>query len=308
MNAAMHIPLVNLVTTLALVMMIASGCIIQRRLSARRRAKETIRRTNAALADRVETGTTDLRIRTEELAGSTEELARSAEELTRSNAALEQFAYLVAHDLQEPLRGVAGCVQILKTQYQGRLESRADELIVRMVDGVSRMRTLIDDLLAYSRAGRVGKPFEPGDCNGILGQALANLETVIAEAGAVVTHDQLPVANVDAAQLTQVFQNLVGNAIKFRGAQQPPAIHVAARQEQGRWVFSVKDNGIGIQPGYFDRIFVIFQRLHTRNEYAGTGIGLAICKKIVEHHGGRIFVASEPGRGSTFSFTIPEKE
>jgi light-regulated signal transduction histidine kinase (bacteriophytochrome) len=169
------------------------------------------------------------------------------------------------------------------------------------------MQTLIDDLLSYSRVGTRGKAFEPSDSNTILGQALANLETAIAETGAVITHDQLPVIKVDTAQLTQLFQNLISNAIKFR-SQQPPKIHIAARRDERQWLFSVKDNGIGMQPEYFERIFVIFQRLHTRAEYPGTGIGLAICKKIVERHGGHIFVESELGHGSTFSFIIPDTQ
>ncbi len=234
------------------------------------------------------------------------DLRKAVEELSRSNLDLEQFAYVASHDLQEPLRAVAGCVQVLKKRYQGELDSRADELISHTVDGVSRMQTLIDDLLAYSRVGTGGKAFEPSDCNAILSQALANLEAAIAEAGAIVTHDHLPVAKADAAQLKQLFQNLISNAIKFRG-NLPSRIHVGLRRDASDWVFSVEDNGIGMQPEYYDRIFVIFQRLHTRTEYPGTGIGLAICKKIVERHGGRIFVDSKPGHGSTFSFTIPER-
>ena len=254
---------------------------ITRDLTERKRAEETIREAHALLE-------------------------RTVEELGRSNLDLEQFAYVASHDLQEPLRAVAGCVQVLKKRYQGQLDNRADELIAHTVDGVNRMQTLIDDLLSYSRVGTRGKGFEPTDCDAILRQALANLETAIAESGAVVTHDQLPVVNADTAQLTHLFQNLVSNAIKFRG-QQPPRIHVAMSREENQWKFSVKDNGIGILPEYFQRIFIIFQRLHTRTEYPGTGIGLAICKKIVERHRGRICVESEPGQGSTFSFTIPDK-
>ncbi|MBS0201734.1 MAG: PAS domain S-box protein [Planctomycetes bacterium] len=235
------------------------------------------------------------------------ELQRTAQDLARSNLDLEQFAYVASHDLQEPLRAVAGCVQILKRRYQGQLDARADELIMHTVDGVSRMQRLIEDLLSYSRVGTQGKAFEPRDCNAILNQALANLEIAVKEANAVVTHAPLPVVKADGAQLTQVFQNLIGNAIKFRG-QQPPRIHVAVGHRENEWVFSVEDNGIGMESEFFERIFVIFQRLHTRAEYVGTGIGLAICKKIVERHGGRIFVESEPGRGSTFFFTVPDKD
>jgi PAS domain S-box-containing protein len=233
------------------------------------------------------------------------ELLKTAEELARSNLDLEQFAYVASHDLQEPLRAVAGCVQVLKKRYQDQLDDRANELIAHTVDGVSRMQTLIDDLLTFSRVGTQGKAFESSDCNRILAQALANLEAAVEEVAAVVTHDPLPVVKADATQLTQLFQNLISNAIKFRG-QQPPRIHVAVRRDKNQWVFSLSDNGIGMAPEYFERIFVIFQRLHTRTEYPGTGIGLAICKKIVERHGGSISVASEPGRGSTFSFTLPD--
>jgi len=234
------------------------------------------------------------------------ELRNTAEELARSNLDLEQFAYVASHDLQEPLRAVSGCVQILKKRYQGHLDARADELIDHTVAGASRMQTLIDDLLTYSRVSTRGRAFEPCDCGVALSQALANLEVAILESGALITHDALPVVKADAAQLAQLLQNLIGNALKFRGPH-PPRIHIAASRAKSHWLFSVTDNGIGMQPEYFERIFVIFQRLHTRTEYPGTGIGLALCKKIVERHGGRIEVKSVLGQGSTFSFTIPDR-
>lgn len=232
------------------------------------------------------------------------ELREIADELTRSNLDLQHFAYVASHDLQEPLRAVVGCVQILQKRYTGHLDARAHELVNHAVDGVRRMQTLIDDLLAYSRVGTRGKSFGKTDCHAVLQVALANLAAAIEESDAIITNDRLPTVDADEAQLTQVFQNLLSNAIKFRGEDQP-RIHVGAQPQRGGWIFSIQDNGIGIEPEYFERIFVIFQRLHTRNDYPGTGIGLAICKKIVERHGGRMWVESEPGKRTTFFFNMP---
>ncbi len=231
-------------------------------------------------------------------------LRKSVAELERSNTDLEQFAYVASHDLQEPLRMVSSYVQLLKRRYTGKLDSDADDFIDFAVDGANRMQVLIEDLLAYSRVGTRGRPFEPTDCTLVLDQVLANLEVAIDESDAGVTHDPMPTVAVDGSQLAQVFQNLIGNAIKFRG-DEPPRVHIAAEQKDGEWEFFVADNGIGIKPEFFERIFVIFQRLHSREEYSGTGIGLAVCKKIVERHGGRMWVESEPGQGATFYFTIP---
>ncbi len=230
-------------------------------------------------------------------------LAAQAEELRRSNADLEQFAYVASHDLQEPLRAVAGCAQILGSRYKGRLDARADELIMHTVEGANRMRALIIGLLDYSRLGIRGKVFEAVDCETIVNSALENLRMAIKESGTVITRDKMPVVPADVTQLTQLFQNLIGNAIKYRDERRPQ-IHLGVVLEKDEWHFSVADNGIGIEPEYFAVIFGIFQRLHTRVEYSGTGIGLAVCKKIVERHGGRIWVESTLGKGSTFHFTI----
>ncbi|MEA1905913.1 MAG: ATP-binding protein, partial [Euryarchaeota archaeon] len=226
-------------------------------------------------------------------------LAQTVTDLMRSNAELEQFAYVASHDLQEPLRMVSSYVQLLKRRYAGKLDSDADDFIGFAVDGAKRMQTLIQDLLIYSRVGTRGKPFEPTNCENVLSQALMNLKVTIDENDAVVTHDPLPTVAADSSQLAQIFQNLIGNAIKFRG-EDVPRVHVAAERKEGEWLFSVADNGIGIEKEFFERIFVIFQRLHNMDEYSGTGIGLAVCKKIVERHDGRMWVESEQGKGATF--------
>ncbi len=235
-----------------------------------------------------------------------ETLRQTAEELARSNRDLEQFAYVASHDLQEPLRAVAGYVELLRQRYTGNLDEKALQFIAGAADGAARMQTLVVDLLAFSRVSQ-GKGFEQADLSSVLDLALTSLKVSLQEAGAKVTADALPVLAVDATQIAQLFQNLIGNAIKFR-SDRPPEIHVGAKKRRRSWVFSVKDNGIGIEPQYRERIFLIFQRLHTRVKYPGTGIGLAICKKIVERHGGDIWVESEPGKGSVFYFTIPVRE
>jgi PAS domain S-box-containing protein len=227
-------------------------------------------------------------------------------DLQRSNAELEQFAYIASHDLQEPLRMITSYMQIIEEDYKGKLDADADQYIAFTVDGAKRMQTLIDDLLAYSRVGTRGEPFIPTSMNSVLSAAIANLEVTIEESHAVVTHDQLPTVLGDESQLTQLFQNLLGNAIKFRG-DDAPIIHVGVEETKDGWVFSVRDNGIGIDMKYAARIFTVFQRLHARDDYPGTGIGLAVVKKIVERHGGRIWVESEPAKGSTFYFTLPTR-
>lgn len=232
-----------------------------------------------------------------------ETLEKTAEELVRSNRELEQFAYIASHDLQEPLRVISGYLQLLQRRYQGRFDADADQFIEYAVDGSKRMQQLIADLLEYSRVGRRGKEFQSTNLEEVLAESLRMLQRGMGETGAVVTHDPLPTVQGDRTQLTQLFQNLIGNGIKFRGESRPE-IHVSARADGDRWVLSVRDNGIGIDRQYWDQVFVIFQRLHSRQKYSGTGIGLAICKRIVERHGGRIWLESHPGKGSTFYFTI----
>jgi PAS domain S-box-containing protein len=235
-------------------------------------------------------------------------LVKTVGELKRSNDELQQFAYVSSHDLQEPLRMVSSYTQLLAKRYKGRLDSDADEFIAFAVDGCNRMQGLIQDLLTYSRAGTNGKELHEISGEDALRVALTNLRPTIEQSGAVVTHDSLPAVTTDAPQLTQVFQNLIGNAIKYRG-HEVPQVHVSATNNGGdEWIFSVRDNGLGIDPQYFERIFIIFQRLHGREEFEGTGIGLAICKKILERLGGRIWVESQPEKGSTFYFALPDTE
>ncbi|MFA5353592.1 MAG: ATP-binding protein, partial [Thermodesulfovibrionales bacterium] len=256
-----------------------------------------------------------------------ERLKKYTGELERSNRDLEQFAYIASHDLQEPLRRITSFTELLAKKYRGRLDEKADSYIEFIKGGTARMGVLITDLLAYSRLSTRAKEFETTDSCVLLEKVLTDLSLLIEESGAVITYDQLPTVMADDTQLRSLFQNLINNALKFRGTE-PPMIHISAASVTGfldrktdleqsvrehllemkkGWVFSVKDNGIGIAPSYHERIFQVFQRLHTEQEYPGTGIGLAICRKVVERHGGRIWLESEAGKGTTFSFSIPER-
>ena len=234
-------------------------------------------------------------------------LREAHEELKRSNAELEQFAYVASHDLQEPLRMVSSYTQLLMRRYGDKLDGDAKDFTAFIVDGATRMKQLIEDLLAYSRVGTRDKNFKPVDAESSLKRALTNLRAAIQDSGATVTQDKLPTIPCDEVQLAQLFQNLIGNALKFRKPDVAPAVHVGAAEQGAEWEFTVRDNGIGIEPQYFERIFMVFQRLHDKGEYPGTGIGLAIVKKVVERHGGRIWVQSQPGAGTTFHFTMPKE-
>jgi chemotaxis family two-component system sensor kinase Cph1 len=236
-----------------------------------------------------------------------DELAQLTEDLKRSNGELRKFAYVASHDLQEPLNQVANYVQLLEMRYEEKLDADGKEFIGYVVEGVSLMQTLIDDVLAYSNVDTLGIAFQVTKVDTALNRALSNLCQRIAETGAIITHDPLPTVMADETQLIQLFLNLIGNAIKFRSSQ-PPKIHISVERLEDEWLFSIQDNGIGLDPQFSDRIFIIFQRLHTRDEYPGTGMGLAICKKIIECHRGRIWVDSQLGQGATFYFTIPIRE
>jgi PAS domain S-box-containing protein len=235
------------------------------------------------------------------------ELRKTSAELMISNKDLKQFAFVAAHDLQEPLRTVASFVKLLEKRYRGKLDEKAEEYINYIVDGTKRMHVLIDDLLAYSQIDTTGKNFGPLDINKLIQRTLIDLRLSIEENEAKVTYDPMPTVHADSSQLISLFWNLIGNAIKFRG-EEAPRIHISAARKGDEWVFAVRDNGIGMDPQYIEGIFLMFQRLHTKGEYPGTGIGLAICKRIVENHGGRIWVESGLGKGSTFFFTVPERK
>jgi light-regulated signal transduction histidine kinase (bacteriophytochrome) len=239
------------------------------------------------------------------------QLDRQARELSRSNAELEQFAYVASHDLQEPLRKVASFCQLIERRYKGQLDERGEQYIEFAVDGAKRMQQLIQDLLMFSRVGRHSSGFQETDLELVLAQALRQLEAAVEDSGAVVTHDPLPTVEGDPSLLAQLLQNLIGNGVKFRG-DDPPRVHLSASPSEtpGGWDFACVDNGIGIESQYADKIFVIFQRLHAREAYAGTGIGLAMCKKIVEHHGGRLWLDTTPRDppGAVFRWTLPERQ
>lgn len=255
---------------------------LEKEIIERAKAEEDVRRLNAELEARVQTRT---------------------QELSRTNDELRQFAYVASHDLQEPLRTVASYAQLLAKRYRAHLDADADEFIRYMVEGVTRMHNLLNDMLAYSRVTETkDKVLPPANTDAVLKSAVMNLEATINETNAEITYDELPVVMGDEIQLTQVFQNLISNAIKYRSTA-PPRIHISAARQKDEWIFSVQDNGIGIDPQYSERIFGIFKRLHGR-ELPGTGMGLAICKRIVERHGGRIWVESQLGNGSTFRFAL----
>jgi light-regulated signal transduction histidine kinase (bacteriophytochrome) len=243
----------------------------------------------------------------DELAAEIERRKKLEAELKRSNQDLEQFAYVASHDLQEPLRMVSSYTQLLGQRYRDQLDDKAKKFIDYAVDGAVRMQELINDLLAYSRVTTRGGEFSDIDSSKALAQALTNLRTAITETRAEITNDELPEVSADASQLARVFQNLISNAIKYRGPDDL-RIHVSAYERENEWIFSVTDNSMGIDPKHQERIFTIFQRLHSQQEYSGTGMGLSMCKRIVERHGGDIWVESEPGKGATFYFTLPQKK
>jgi PAS domain S-box-containing protein len=288
--------------------------VILRDITERRAAELILRGAHDELDRRVRERTAELEERNAQLQQEIHErrraeklLAEQARELARSNADLEQFASVASHDLQEPLRMVASYTQLLGKRYRNRLDGDADEFMGFIVDGALRMQRLINDLLTFSRVGSRGKGFQPVDLATSVAQVRINLRAAIDESGARISTGTLPVVNADATQMEQLLQNLIGNAIKFRKGP-APRVHIDARREDAAWRIEVQDDGIGIDARYAERIFVIFQRLHTAAEYPGTGIGLAICKKIVERHGGQIGVQSTPGEGTSFSFTLPDRE
>jgi light-regulated signal transduction histidine kinase (bacteriophytochrome) len=278
---------------LANAFLILAGVLVAQEMRRRRRAEFEIHQLNVDLEKRVEQRTA--------------ELVEQTKELERSNSDLQQFAYVASHDLQEPLRMVASFTQLLAKRYGEKLDDDAREFIHYAVDGATRMQTLISDLLNYSRVGTQGKPLVPADSAALVKRVLDTLQCGIEESGAVIVLDTLPWVMADPQQLGQLFQNLLANAIKFR-REEPPQVRICADKIGKEWKISVQDNGIGISAEHIDRVFIIFQRLHTKAEYPGTGIGLAICKKIVERHGGRIWIEPSAGGGTTVCFTISGAE
>lgn len=273
--------------------------ILEHEIADRRRAEDEVRRHRDHLEELVGDRTSALQI-------ANERLKRTTDALARSNAELEQFAYVASHDLREPLRTITGFVQLLQQHLKGKLDGTDERYMNFITDGARRMDALINDLLQYARLETRAQPFQPTNCNTVVDLVMENLRASIEETDAKVTHDRpLPTVHGDITQLIQLLQNLIVNGIKFRRPDEAPRIHVGVKKQDKEWVFSVRDNGIGIDPQYYKRIFVIFERLHPHDKYPGTGIGLAVCRKIVERHGGRIWVESELGKGSTFFFTVP---
>jgi len=277
-----------------------------------KQAREALQKAYADLERRVAERTRELALANQRLQKEIEErkraeerLAQKAKELARSNADLEQFAYIVSHDLREPLHVAAGFLNLLSRRYKKNLDAKGQEFIDCALDSLQRLEQQIQDLLDYSRVTTRGKEFTEVDLNQVVAQVLRDMSLLIQEKKAQISCDPLPLVMGDAAQLTRVYQNLIGNALKFCG-DKPPRVHLGAKEDAGEWLFFVQDQGIGIDPRHYDRIFRMFERLHPRSQYPGTGIGLAICRKIVERHGGRIWVESEPGKGSTFWFSLPK--